>query len=885
MITVVTPARQGIGWTQITVANDGESFSAMPNVFTKGAGTFLAYVYDDSLAGFYDSGGHTNENPSNYRETWLGSNSTGPYIGGTIVRIEARGLDLGSNTLAASAVYTGPTDGSGTPNPDFPDPTAVFNSPKVRGTFYPGSKITCKMVCDIDIDQDSSISASESFSKTQPAKWLSYTSVECETPAMPVPEGDPIPSTTCKLYVSNNGISYDTTHVTFAYADPRPTVTSISTAQNSVWGARGPFDGNTEVIVRGTNFLPSKYLKCKFGGIKESGKNLWESDDVSHVVGVKGGRVRWVSSTEIRCITPEFGPASQQRQYPAGSNLVSGALGCCAIIDVAFSNDGISSSVTITDGGRGYGSPPRLTFIGGGGAEATATATLTNGVITGVTITNAGHSYNQGTGAAATATLSNGAVNTVTLTNGGSGYTVAPDITFSCSGGGSGCLSGQEHARAVAILGPLDNCFPEYGCYTKKVVEVRVLFGGKYSSAPDVTISPQKPFVLVQAAELFTSANDPPNIGDYTMQGKGESELDPQIAHGSWTNDLYNITDAPYDVTAVDGVPGASYGRRLFAVESGLGYSANSPEDRGPMFAPLGEAGSDGSIKPAHQDLVQVSNNYEKFGVPVEGNAAADPTHVGYRDNTATFKGYWIWSRETGNLNDCAISNNPPLDYYDGTTLEGHNLDKGTGWVVSGTSDEYLGVPGNADPGFPSKSCLYFLYGDIYVSPSGSDATGLGTAARPYATIQKCIDAALTEVRDYYVSSNGEANPSVPERVSTQIAKFAGGKTRAKRDGGGGYAYTVNRDRCILKDGTYFGPGNRQLRANGRVIQLWAENNERTTIDCEGLPIGKNVYAKQEPTRVTAPGSIAMQGVVLRNCGFRVPYTASQKLMYHGRPS
>ena len=892
MITVVTPARVGAGWTQVTVANDGETWSGTPNVYTKGSGTFLAYVYDDSLAGFYD-GVRQGENTNAYHELWSASNTTGPYIGGTIVRVYARNLDLGSNTLSSSATYVGPTDGAGSPNPNFPDPNAVMNSPPVHGTFYPGSKLTCRMTCNIDVNQDSSIASdgSETFVTAQPAIWHSYTSVECETPPMPVPVGDPIPSTACHMHISNDGINYDYANVTFTYADPLPTVTSISTAQSSVWGARGPFDGNTEVIVKGTNFLPSKYLKCKFGGIPESGKNLWESDDVSHVVGTPGGRVRWVSSTEIRCITPEFGPASQQLQYPAGSTLAA-SIWCCAVLDVTFdANNGISSTVTIVDGGRGYATAPVLTIIGGGGGGATATATIdSSGVVNAVTITNAGHSYNQGSGATATATLdaSGGTLSALTLTAAGSGYTVPPDVTFSCSGGGDSCLgTHMQHARAVATLGPAANCFPEYGCYDKVVVSLRLTFvGNTYTSAPVVTISPQKPYVLVQANELFTSANDPPSIGAYTMQGKGETELDPQLSHGSWVDDgsggrIYNVTDAPYDVVAVSGVPGANPGRRLYAVNQ---YSQNSPEDRGDLLAPLGQAGSDGSIKPAHQDLVQVSNNYNKFGVPVIGNAAATPTHVGYRDNTAAVKGYWMWSRSTGSASDCQVSNNPPLNFYDGTTLMGHNLDKGTGWVVAGSSNEYLGIPGNSDLGHPSKSCLYFLYGDIYVSPSGSDATGQGTAARPYATIQKCIDSALTDVRDYHVNAVGESNPSVPARISTQITKFNAGRSQ-KRDGGGGYAYTVNRDRCILKDGTYFGPGNRQLRANGRVIQLWAENEERAVIDCEGLPVGKQVYAKREPTRVSAPGSIATQGVVLKRCGFKMPYAAADKLFYPGRPT
>lgn len=555
-ITVVTPQRSGAGWTQVTVSNDGEAFSAMPNVYTKGSGSFLAYVYDDSKAGFYD-GVRKGVNVHGYHESWTVSNATGPYIGGTIVRIEARGLDLGSNTLLASDKYTGPSTGAGTPNPNFPDANATFNSPPVTGTFYPGSHLTVKMSCDIDLNGDGSISGSESFTKTVTPIWHSYVLLEFETPPMDPPStgdsntGAQVLSTTCRVYVSNDGTNYDYTNATFVYADPTPTVSSIHTAQMSVWGARGPFGGKTEVVVRGTNFLPSKYLACKFGGVSEPGKPLYMSHDVTHVVSG-----RWVSSTEVRCITPAFGPAA--------------------------------------------------------------------------------------------------------LTN-------------------------------------------------------------------------------------------------------------------------------------------------------------------------------DGSISPAHQDLVQVSNNFK---------ATATSPHSGYRDTSASPVGYWIWSRDTGNFDDCKVSTNPPLNFYDGVTLMGHSLDKGTGWIVGGDSNPILGVLGNQDRGDPLKTCLFFLYGDVYVSPSGSDETGHGTAVRPYRTIQKCVNAALTGVRE------------------------------------GG----VNVDRCILKDGAYWGPGNRELRANGRVVEVSAENPGKAIIDCEGLPIGRQVYAKRDPTRATAPGAISTHGVTFMRCGFKQPYAADTRQFYPGYP-
>jgi FtsP/CotA-like multicopper oxidase with cupredoxin domain len=68
-------------------------------------------------------------------------------------------------------------------------------------------------------------------------------------------------------------------------------------------------------------------------------------------------------------------------------------------------------SVTLTSGGTGYTSAPAVSFVGGGG-----------------------------TGAAATATVSGGAVNYVALTNPGSGYSSAPVVAFT-GGGGTGAVA------------------------------------------------------------------------------------------------------------------------------------------------------------------------------------------------------------------------------------------------------------------------------------------------------------------------------------------------------------------------------------------------------------------------------------------------------------
>jgi hypothetical protein len=87
------------------------------------------------------------------------------------------------------------------------------------------------------------------------------------------------------------------------------------------------------------------------------------------------------------------------------------------------------------------------------GVPATATATVSGGAVTGITINNGGSGYttvptinfyggesiiNGGMKARATATLTNGVVTGITINNGGSGYTTAPTVTV--SGGNKGLL-------------------------------------------------------------------------------------------------------------------------------------------------------------------------------------------------------------------------------------------------------------------------------------------------------------------------------------------------------------------------------------------------------------------------------------------------------------
>ena len=71
-------------------------FSGFPLVYTKGSGTFLKFIFDNSNPGCLDclnSADGNGLNPLSIVEQWYVDNATGPYIGGTQVTITAKGLN------------------------------------------------------------------------------------------------------------------------------------------------------------------------------------------------------------------------------------------------------------------------------------------------------------------------------------------------------------------------------------------------------------------------------------------------------------------------------------------------------------------------------------------------------------------------------------------------------------------------------------------------------------------------------------------------------------------------------------------------------------------------------------------------------------------------
>lgn len=153
------------------------------------------------------------------------------------------------------------------------------------------------------------------------------------------------------------------------------------------------------------------------------------------------------------------------------------------------------TAASVVAGGTGFTSAPTVTFSGGDGTGAAATATLiaeTTGYVSSIAVTAGGSGYTSAptvsfASGAATATavlassgatvVTGGTVTSATVTAGGSGYTSAPTVGFS-GGAGSG-------ATATAVLSSTGTT-----TVTGYVNGLSVSAGGSgYSSAPTVALS------------------------------------------------------------------------------------------------------------------------------------------------------------------------------------------------------------------------------------------------------------------------------------------------------------------------------------------------------------------------------------------------------------
>jgi hypothetical protein len=163
------------------------------------------------------------------------------------------------------------------------------------------------------------------------------------------------------------------------------------------------------------------------------------------------------------------------------------------------------------------------------------------------------------------------------------------------------------------------------------------------------------------------------------------------------------------------------------------------------------------------------------------------------------------------------------------------------------------------------KSAVKFLFCDIYVSKSGSDAYGDGTPNAPYLTLQRSIEAALGEARSYNIRYDIDS-PNTGIRLPSEYhnAKFG---TASKNPVNKGFGYFVNRDKVRVKSGTYTGTGNVGLHPLGKMIEAEAKDGA-VTIDCgaagyTGMLVNGDRHGSEE---VTNSGSMSFFGVTHVNC-------------------
>jgi len=158
-----------------------------------------------------------------------------------------------------------------------------------------------------------------------------------------------------------------------------------------------------------------------------------------------------------------------------------------------YSLPGPLLSITLSNGGSGYTATPSILIIGGNGSGAVVSCTISSGIVNAITVSNYGNGYTYlptitftqqvinytgliggsgytsaplisfigggGSGAAATANIVSGVVTSISITSNGNGYTSVPTMVFTPTNGGTGASAtvGLNTAATATIVGCLIN--------------------------------------------------------------------------------------------------------------------------------------------------------------------------------------------------------------------------------------------------------------------------------------------------------------------------------------------------------------------------------------------------------------------------------------------
>jgi hypothetical protein len=199
----------------------------------------------------------------------------------------------------------------------------------------------------------------------------------------------------------------------------------------------------------------------------------------------------------------------------------------------------VVNNVTVSNGGGGYWEAPAVTFTGGTpDSAATATAVVTDGVITAVNMLTHGVNYSSAptvgwTPAVETPTLTfttNQFVSSVTIGGTGTGYANGTALVFS-TGTAAGTIQ----------VNPAGN-----------VIGTVITNGGSYASAPTISITPPPTW---DATKHYSVGDVVVRSGTRYMS-KASGNLNQQPPNGTWWTVLVENT-----LTAVmgSGIVGTSY--------------------------------------------------------------------------------------------------------------------------------------------------------------------------------------------------------------------------------------------------------------------------------------------------------------------------------------
>ena len=197
----------------------------------------------------------------------------------------------------------------------------------------------------------------------------------------------------------------------------------------------------------------------------------------------------------------------------------------------------LGPSVYISNDGSGYASPPSMTAVGGSGTGATFSATLSNGSIANIVVTNPGAGYafydvafiafsggGGNTTAIGQAVLTGGAVTSINVIQGGTGYTSTTKVRI-LGGGGAGAV-----ATATVSGGAVTGFTVSAG-------------GESYQAPPTVIITDAANTVAVATVAIMP----------FGVKGTGVETYNNQVWVIDGSKCLFTAPESATDFAATDG--------------------------------------------------------------------------------------------------------------------------------------------------------------------------------------------------------------------------------------------------------------------------------------------------------------------------------------------